>query len=109
MNRAGTFIIHSILLKEAFAPIKCSCGAASTSNPNLHTNYCDLTTKKVHPTKAFLAETMIVRAEHAFFNQSIEYTGYNDAFDDLAEGAECPKYQIIFSSTNGTQVKRIGT
>jgi hypothetical protein len=44
-----------------------------------------------------MGQTVIVRAESLFYNNSIQYHGYSSLFREVAEGEETPRY--IFEAT----------
>ena len=47
---------------------------------------------------------IVVRAEHLFYDNSIEYIALDDGFDPVKDGESCPEYEPIFNVTENGHV-----
>ncbi len=99
-HRYGKFLVGEEILRIAYAPHKCSCGANATSNPNLHADWCDLTVKHIHALKVFLSDAMIVRAEFLYTSRDIEYMAEHPSFDEIPVGSSAPTYRLTIKDGN---------
>lgn len=55
-------------------------------------------------------ELVIVRAEHLYAQQAIEYTAYSELFDLVDKGEEIPEYRIRLKTSetgNSFEVQRV--
>lgn len=51
--------------------------------------------------KMLMGDMIILRAEHLFVNDVIEYTASSDLFEELPKGVKIPEYNIVTNKKDG--------